>query len=93
VFFRDFECTVNFGEVGLVEVHSGLVGRAEVGQAAPLRQEANVIANVDVIRGVRYQDDGASPVGEPPQQRHHFAVQAGVQAGGWFIQEEDAWIR
>ena len=41
---------------------------------------------------MRDQHDGVSLVGELAQEEHHLAIQAGIKARGWLIQEEDAGV-
>ena len=58
-----------------------------------MSQEANVITGVDVIRGVCHKHDGVPLVGKPAQEEHHFTIEAGIEARGWLVKEEDAGVR
>src|SRR5690348_6934960 len=42
------------------------------------------------MRRMSDQDDCMSLIRQLAQQEHHLAVQAGIQARGWLIQEKDA---
>src|SRR5579885_2300693 len=83
---------VDLGEVGLAEIGLCLVGRSKDGQVPALRQEADGVTGVDVVCGVRDQDDGVALVGKVAQQGHHLAVQTRIEARGRLVQEEDAGV-
>ncbi len=85
---------INVSEIGLVEVRGGFVGQAKVGQVTTRGHEAHIITVIDIVRGVRHQNDGMSFfVGDVAQHRHHFAIQARIESRCRLIQEEDVGLR
>ena len=57
-----------------------------------MRQETDIIADIDIVGGMRHQHNRMSLVGQFAQKHHHLAVQARIKARGWLIQEEEAGI-
>ena len=63
-----FQGAIDLGKVSLAEIGFGLVRGAEVSQPSALAEETDVIAGIDVIGGVRDQDDGMAFIGQFAQQ-------------------------
>jgi hypothetical protein len=78
----------HIGPVGLAEVPEALIGRAEVGDLAALREHEQPVAQAQVGHAVRDHDHRAPIMSHVGQQPHHRLVQAGVQAGCRLVQEE-----
>src|SRR5438045_2413288 len=78
-----FQAAINLGEVIFLEVALRILWRPKEGQATTSNQEADIVTGVDIVRGVRDQDNGVSLIGKFAQQEHHFAVQAGIKTRGW----------
>ena len=66
-----------------------LLGRAGIDHVAARADEHERVAHVDVGDRVGRQDDGATLVGEKPEQEHHPLVEPRVEARRRLVEEED----
>ena len=61
-------------------------------QKTAARQKDNFIGQHHVLGRMGDHHDGAALIGEPPHEPHQFCFHTGIQTGGGFIQEEQAWF-
>jgi hypothetical protein len=83
-----FEGLEHLGPAGQAEIAQALIGRAVEGHLPPRDQDQQTVAVVEVGHAVRDDDHRSAVVGQVPHLFHDRLVQAGIQAGGRLIEEQ-----
>ena len=82
------ECLEDLRPAGLAEVPQAVLRRPEEGDLASWHQDEQPVAEVQVRHAVGDHDDGPAVVRQLGHLLHDRLVQAGIQARGGLVQEE-----